>query len=138
MLIDINLDSNNGGIDVPHLMSDLLDSHNKRLDVFANTHPHDDHLSGIIELSDKVEIGEVWHSGHNPGKHDDSYQNLQAVIKKVKKEGGSEIQLVGSKETKSFGEAQYYVLAPASYVVDDIEGESAEERYRRIHEQCAV
>ena len=139
VLIDINLDLDNGGIDVPHLMSNLLEDQDNCLNVFVNTHPHNDHLSGIMELCDAVDIGEVWHSGHKPGKkHYDAYQNLQKVIARVKESGGSETELSGSKDPKSFGEAEYYVLAPASYVIDDIEGESAEERYRRIHEQCAV
>lgn len=139
ILIDINLDSSNGGINVPHLMSDLLEDQKKRLNVFVNTHPHNDHLSGIKELCDEIEIGEIWHSGHKPGKdHNDAYENLKEVIKKVKESGGSETELNGSKEPKTFGETEYYVLAPASYVVDDIEGESAEDRYRRIHEQCVV
>jgi beta-lactamase superfamily II metal-dependent hydrolase len=139
VLVDINLDSNNGGIDVPHLMSDLLESQDKHLDVFVNTHPHNDHLSGVMELCDAVNIGEVWHSGHKPSKkHADAYNNLHKVIDKVKKAKGLEILLTGSKEPKSIGEVDYYVLSPASYVVDDIEGETEEDRYRRIHEQCAV
>lgn len=36
------------------------------------------------------------------------------------------------------GDAKYYVLAPAEHVKDDIEDETEDERYRRIHEQCAV
>lgn len=139
ILVDINLDSTNGGIHIPRLMKDLLKDKGGKLDVFVNTHPHNDHLNGIVELSDTVEINEVWHSGHNPGKeHDDAYQNLQKVIKKVNKNGNGEIELSGSRSAGSIGEAEYYVLAPAEYVKDDIDGESAEARYRRIHEQCAV
>jgi hypothetical protein len=46
--------------------------------------------------------------------------------------------LLGSRSAEQIGEAQYYVLAPAEHVVEDIEGETGEDRYRRIHEQCAV
>lgn len=139
LLIDINVDRKNRGIDVPRLMGDLLKDEGNRLGVFVNTHPHNDHLSGVVELSDVVNIGEVWHSGHKPGKeHGDAYENLQKVIRKVKKAGGAEKKLEGSRSPKSTGEAEFYVLAPAEYVVDDIEEEPAEERYRRIHEQCAV
>jgi len=138
-LIDINLDLNNGGINVPYLISDLLEPQDKHLDIFVNTHPHNDHLSGVIELCDAVNISEVWHSGHKPGKkHGDAYNNLHKVIDKVKESKGLEILLTGSKGPKSIGEVDYYVFSPASYVVDDIEGETEEERYRRIHEQCAV
>jgi len=137
ILIDINLDSDNGGVNVPQLMSDLLSG--EKLNVFVNTHPHNDHLRGLIELSNKLDIDEIWHSGHKPGKkHDESYKDLEKVIKKVKDGGGKEIKLEGSREEKTIVEAAYYVLAPAEYVCDDIQGEDQDTRYRRIHEQCSV
>lgn len=139
LLSDINLDSRGEGIDVPKLMVDLLDG--AGLDVFANSHPHSDHLCGVTELSDALTIRAVWHSGHIPGKDDRaSYDNLQAVIKKVKKDFGAdaEVELNGSKSPSSFGEAEYYVLAPAEHICDDISDETDEGRRKRIHEQCAV
>lgn len=137
LLIDINLDAEHGGVDVPTLMEDLLSG--ERLHAFVNTHPHEDHLKGVVELAEKVVIGEVWHSGHKPGrKHDDSYKELLELIKKVRKENGVEVKLEGSREEKMLGEGKYYVLAPAEYVTDDIEDEEPEVRARRIHEQCAV
>jgi len=137
MLIDTNVDGKNGGVDVPRLMEDLLDGESLR--AFVNTHPHNDHLRGLSELDEKVEIKEVWHSGHKPGKaHDDSYKTLKRVIDKVKSAGGREVVLKGSRSPLQFGEAECYVLAPAAYVTDDIEGEKPEARYQRIHEQCAV
>jgi len=133
LLIDINLDSKNGGVNVPELISDLLDG--ETLDVFVNTHPHNDHLRGIVELSDKVEIDEIWHSNHKPSrKHDEGYDNLQKVIKKATRQ----VILKGSKEEQMLGEASYYVLSPAEYVSDEIEIKDPDERDRRIHEQCAV
>lgn len=137
LLVDINLDGANGGINVPCMMADLLEKN--ALDVFVNTHPHDDHLRGITALQEMTGINEVWHSGHKPGrKHDDAYKELQKVIEEVKKAGGSEVKLSGSRDENTLGEAQYYVLAPAEYVAEDIEGEDADTRYNRIHEQCAV
>ncbi len=141
LLVDTNLDEANGGIDVPRLMKDLLEDEGVKLGVFVNTHPHNDHLRGVVDLSDKVDIREVWHSGHKPGKkHDDAYQDLQKVIKKVKKKHGdaAETQLQSSRSSTKIGEAEYYILAPAEYVTEDIEEETADDRYRRIHEQCAV
>ena len=139
LLIDVNLDAKNGGIDVPGLVAHLLEDVGDHLDIFANTHPHNDHLAGITQLSDVVDIGEVWHSGHKPGKkHDDTYRNLQQVIDKVKDAGGTEVKLEGSRSPKRIGEAECYILAPAEYVVDDIEGESDDARKRRVHKQCAV
>lgn len=137
ILVDTNLDSEHSGVNVPQLVADLLDG--GKLDIFVNTHPHEDHLRGIVELEDKVGIVEIWHSGHKPGKkHDDAYKDLEKVIKKVKDNGGTEVKLKGSREEKAIGEAAYYILAPAEYVCDDIEDEDPNARYRRIHEQCAV
>lgn len=141
MVVDINRDEKNGGIDVPKLMADLLADEDGKLGVFVNTHPHNDHLGDVVPLSDAVDIQEVWHSGHKPGKkHEASYKNLEKVIKKVKKAhgAGAEVELDGSRSEQDFGEAKYYVLAPAEHVKDSIDDETPDERYRRIHEQCAV
>ena len=67
LIVDINRDEKNGGIDVPKLVEDLLEDEDGKLDVFVNTHPHNDHLRDVIPLSDEVDIQEVWHSGHRPG-----------------------------------------------------------------------
>ena len=137
LVIDSNLDEEREGVDVPRLVEDLLEG--SHLHAFVNTHPHKDHLHGVLELSEAVEIDNVMHSGHKPGKeHDDAFQALKDVIKKVKDCGGAEVILQGSKTATPIGEAECHVLAPAAYVSDDIEGEKPEARYRRIHEQCAV
>ncbi|NQU25653.1 MAG: competence protein ComEC [Candidatus Nealsonbacteria bacterium] len=141
VLVDINRDEKNGGVDVAKLMKDLLKKEKGKLGVFVNTHPHNDHLRDVVPLSDEVDIQEVWHSGHKPGKdHDDAYQDLQEVIKKVKKKHGddAETELTASSTVQTMGDAKYHVLAPEEYVKEDIEDEKPEERYRRIHEQCVV
>jgi len=137
LLIDINLDKKNGGIDVPALVADLVGE--QGLYAFVNTHPHVDHLSGAEELSKLVSVGSVWHSGHIPGKkHDKAYKALKALIKKVSDANGEVVTLKGSKKSRTIGAVDYYVLAPAKYVMDEIQDEKPEERYQRIHEQCAV
>lgn len=84
LVVDINRDEKNGGIDVPKLVKDLVEDEGGELGVLVNTHPHNDHLRDVVPLSDTVDILEVWHSGHKPGKrHDDAYQDLQKVIEKV-------------------------------------------------------
>lgn len=142
LVVDINKDKEGaGGIRVPRLMKDLLAHKRGKLDVFVNTHPHNDHLDDITELSENVDINAVWHSGHVPGKeHRESYDELQKVITKVTKKHGkdAEIELNGSRGASKLGDAEYYVLAPAEHVADEIADEKPEARYRRIHEQCAV
>jgi competence protein ComEC len=138
LVVDVNLDRKRGGIDVPKLMTDLLDQ-GEDLEAFVNTHPHNDHLCGTAELGDAVTIKNVWHSGHVPGKDDmGKYEELQKLIKKVKKNGGEEHVLEGSRTSSPLGLAEYHVLAPAGYVTDDVNDETPERRRQRIHEQCAV
>lgn len=137
LLVDTNLDSTCGGIDVPKLMTDLLDG--QSLHAFVNTHPHDDHLCGTQKLSDAVVIDNVWHSGHIPSrKFGSKHPELTALIAKVKRNGGKEIVLEGSRSATPLGSAFYHVLSPAEHVTDDVNEEEAEIRYRRIHEQCVV
>lgn len=137
LLHDIHLDENLGGIDVVRLMIDLLEG--ERLDIFINSHPHNDHLCGVEKLHDAVDIDTVWHSGHIPSKeHEQAYQELQRVIDRVIADGGDEIELCGSRTPMSVGMVECYQLAPAQHVKDDISDETTEGRDRRIHEHCAV
>ncbi len=142
ILVDINADKEGlGGINVPSLMKDLLEECDGKLDVLVNSHPHNDHVDDVTELSEEVDIQSVWHSGHVPGpSHNSSYQELKKVMDKVKKKHGEGaiVELSGSKSATQLGEAEYYVLAPADHVKDEIEGEDEDEHYRRIHEHCAV
>jgi beta-lactamase superfamily II metal-dependent hydrolase len=136
-VVDINLDRKNGGIDVPRMIADLVEKPHIR--AFVNTHPHDDHLNGVTELSDLVTIDEILHSGHVPSKkHGSRYPELKEVIKKVKDKGGKETLLEGSNSAVTIGDARYHVLAPAEYVTDDVNEDDAEARRARIHEQCGV
>ena len=141
VLVDINRDEKNGGIDVPRLVQELLEDEGGELSVFLNTHPHDDHTRDVVELSDVVDILEVWHSGHKPSKkHETAHKNLKKVIDKVKKKHGDDAEtiLLGSRSQKAFGDAFYYVLSPAKHITDEIDDETEEQRRRRIHEQCVV
>jgi competence protein ComEC len=136
-LVDINLDCKNGGIDVPRLVKDLVG--NAGLDLFINTHPHMDHLGGVLDLAELVEIKEIWHSGHVPGKkHADAFKALEELIEQVQADGGRIVELRGSRQPEQLGEVECFILAPADYVKEDIEGETPDERYARIHEQCWV
>lgn len=135
MLIDTNLDEEREGIDMPRLLSDLLDG---ELQYFVNTHPHKDHLTGLAEIRDAgVEVKSVWHSGHKPGAdHKEVFEDLEALIKELGDENVTVLE--GTRDDQVVGDVSYNVLAPAEYVTDEIEGEKPEERAARIHEQCAV
>lgn len=137
LLIDINLDAKAEGINVPKLVADVLGEN--ELGIFVNTHPHSDHLCGVTDLGEAVSIGEVWHSGHIPGPDDRAaYDDLKKLIKKVTDAGGAEMEMRGSNDPTTIGEAECYILAPADYVKEEIGDEPPKERRKRIHEQCAV
>ena len=138
-LVDINLDRKAGGINVPPLMTDLLDG--KALTAFVNTHPHDDHICGVKELSDAVDIEQVWHSDHKPSKdYGSKHGELLDLIAKVEKDHGKDnvLILLGSKTPLTCGDAEYHILAPAEYVKDDVNDEEPDKQRARIHEQCGV
>lgn len=139
VLVDINLDRKVAGIDVPKMMKDLLDG--QSLDAFCNTHPHDDHLCGTKELSDAVDIKAVWHANHKPSKQSGSkHSELTDLIKKVKKKYGDAAEVIIEKKNspEDYGEAQYDFLHPTEHLTDEVNDEQADERRKRIHEQCGV
>lgn len=140
MLIDSNQGRKHGGINLVNMLQDLFEGQNGvGLTYFVNTHPHSDHAGGLDEIVDAIEIENVWHSGHNPGKdHEDAYQAVQRLRKKVQRRGGEDRTITGTRTAEKVGDASLNLLSPAQYVQDDIGGEDAESRYRRIHEHCAV
>lgn len=135
LLVDSNLDRKANGVDVPKLMTDLLDG--DALHAFVNTHPHDDHLAGVTELAEAVAISEVWHSNHKPSKkHGARYDELRKIIDGL--DDSKKRILAGSNSTEALGDGELHILAPAEYVNDDVNEEDADIRYARIHENCAV
>ncbi len=146
--MDSDRDKEPNEIDLVELFKDLFKSKGK-LDIFINTHPHNDHIGGIKEVYDEIGFDEVWHANHKPGgKHKDKYKDLKYVIDKVGKDNeyhlkGSndenKVRTTGDEEViKKLGLIDYVVLSPAEYLCDDIEDADADERNRRIHEQCGV
>ena len=143
-LVDSNQDDSLGGINIVKLLKDLFKDEDRKLDVYINTHPHKDHLGGIKDIYNEVGINQLWHSGHKPGgEHKEVYKGLKYVIDNIGEEyvfclkGSREENKLDDKEVK-LGDINYNVLAPAEYVSDDIEDEKPEDRYKRIHEQCAI
>ena len=150
VLVDSDRDKEPGEVDLVALFKDLFAEVDRRIDVFINTHPHDDHLGGIRSVYDEIGIGEVWHSNHKPaGRHRDAYKELQYVLRKVGK--ANEYHLKGSNDRnklhatgdeteiiRPLGLIDFQVLSPAEYLCDDIAEEEGDARNRRIHEQCGV
>jgi competence protein ComEC len=146
VLLDNNIDRRAGGIDTEKLLKDF----GRKLDVFINTHPHQDHTEGLEDIEKAVGVAEVWHSGHVPSKdRDDAYQEMLGVIKKIgtaneyKLRGSDTLNKIRKSDgdteiIKKLGDVDFQVLSPAEYVCDEIADEEGNARDRRIHEHCAV
>ena len=148
VLVDCDRDKEPNEIDLVEMFKDLFQT-SGNLSVFINTHPHNDHIGGIKDVYNEIGFLEVWHSNHKPGgKHKDKYKEFQYVLKKVGKE--NEYFLLGTNDfnkirksddteiDKKLGEIDFQVFSPAEYLCEDIEDSDAEERNKRIHEQCGV
>jgi competence protein ComEC len=120
-----------------------------KLSTFINTHPHNDHIGGIKEVYDEIGFSEVWHSNHKPaGEHKKKYKDFQYVLEKVGKsneyflKGTNELNKIRKSDDKEIikklGQIDYQVFSPAEYLCEDIEDADADERNKRIHEQCGV
>jgi len=148
VLVDCDRDKEPNEIDLVDMFKDLFKTSGK-LSIFINTHPHNDHIGGIKDVYDEINFSEVWHSNHKPGGvHKTKYKDFQYVLGKVGK--SNEYFLFGSNDlnkirrsddkevNKKLGLIDFQVISPAEYLCDDIEEADADERNRRIHEQCGV
>lgn len=141
MLIDINLGAAQGGLDVIRLLEDLLPKEHGKpvLDVFLNTHPHNDHLCGVGELRKRIKVREVWHTGFVPSdRHQANYAEFTKLIADVEGAGGRIWEYRGTRETDQLGAVAYNVLSPADHTKEEISELEGEARDCRIHDHCGV
>ncbi len=148
VLVDSDRDKEENEIDLVDLFNDLFKTSGE-LSTFINTHPHNDHIGGIKEVYDEIGFKEVWHSNHKAGgEHKKKYEDFTYVVKEVGKsneyflKGSNDLNKIRTSDDKEvikkLGQIDYQVLSPAEYLCDDIEEGTADERNRRIHEQCGV
>lgn len=148
VLVDSDRDKEADEIDLIAMFKDLFKNEGK-LYGFINTHPHNDHIGGIKEVYEEIGFTEVWHANHKAGgKHKAKYIDFKYVIDKVGKKnefflkGTNELNKVRKSDDteiiKKLGDVDYQVLSPAEYLCEDIDDKHADERDKRIHEQCGV
>lgn len=88
----------------------VMDFGDRRIDLIVLTHPHADHLTGLIDVISRYEVGEVWESGVvYPSSVYDKWQN------DLKQKNIADI-FVTSNTEKSFnnGAIKFKVLYPLS------------------------
>ncbi len=148
VLLDCDRDKEPDEVDLVSLLKDLFKTDGK-LKIFINTHPHNDHIGGVREIYDEIGFTEVWHSNHKAGgKHKKKYEDFTYVLGKVGKanefflRGTNDLNKIRKSDDKEIikklGQIDYQVLSPAEYLCEDIEEGTADERDKRIHEQCGV
>jgi len=140
MLVDMNLDHKNHGIDVVAYLADELQEgdEKKRLAYLVNTHPHDDHIRGMGGLGNTFEIGEMWHSGHERDCEEgenDSYDKFMALIDDL----GDQAKAVCacSEPWATIGHVTFHVFRPSAYVKPD-KDKTEDEKREAIHNECMV
>ncbi len=77
------------------------------LDLMVLSHPHPDHMNGLVFLANKFNVSELWENGEDTEL--DAYHDLKSVIKE--KDIPRKIMEAGSAER--IGEANIRVLHPA-------------------------
>ena len=80
----------------------------RRIDLIILTHPHADHLTGLIDVINRFEIGEVWETGVEYSSA--TYDEWKLQIK----EKGISGKFVDVNSQKQFGEVKFFVLSPLS------------------------
>lgn len=140
LLVDMNLDHKNHGIDVVAYLSDELPhgDKKKRLAYLVNTHPHDDHIRGMGGLGNTFEIGEMWHAGHERDCEEgenESYDKFQALVEDL---GEQAIKVcAGSEPWATIGDVTFHIFRPSTYVKPD-KDKTEDEKREAIHNECMV
>jgi competence protein ComEC len=143
-LVDINLDAKRGGTDVIRVLEDVLpkDADGRpTLDLFINTHPHNDHICGLDQINERVVVKGVWHTGFEPSDaHSGNYKHLKQLIKDVEKRSGEDavFEYQGTRKDTAIGAVDAHIVSPAKHVKDEIDELKGDERDARIHEYCGV
>lgn len=94
----------------------VMPFYDRKIDLVILTHPHLDHVGGLIDVLEKYEVGKILMTGVN--YKSDDYEEFKDLIS----EKGVLVSIAQKGETLDFGgDIKMGVLAP-----EDIEGESIE------------
>ncbi|MBI2326220.1 MBL fold metallo-hydrolase [Candidatus Collierbacteria bacterium] len=117
MLIDTG--SKNGG--VMECLSEHVPFWDKRIEVFVNTHPQEDHLGDLTAVSNHYEIGEVVLSSETPAG-----KNTQSVYKMI--ESRKIKQVIARKGDRlRYGELYFDIIWPFEKSPTDVLGASSDD-----------
>jgi len=107
-------------------LGQVMNLGDREIDLIILTHPHSDHLNGLIEVLNRYKVGEIWESGVD---YDSAvYSQWQKLVadKKISK------KTVVKGEEKEFGEVKIITVFPLKSFqyqkIDNINNSSLVER----------
>ena len=108
-----------GPTDQGHAVVRYLQSqHVSRIDILVATHPHEDHIGGMLDVMDAFRIGKIWDSGYNHGSATQEWF-LQAVQAE-----GIRFGTPSAGFTEDIGEVHIEVLAPVREFLSGAESDA--------------
>lgn len=118
MLIDCNY-TDSAEEDILEYLDEHIektDNGKKVLDYLVITHPDEDHLCGVKELSERFEIGTIWESGFrfDDGKDRPHYDDYLALIEEKKS-----IKLRAGRAPYKIGDVNFYCFSSSKYDEDE-------------------
>ncbi|MFC1987182.1 lamin tail domain-containing protein [Chloroflexota bacterium] len=100
MLID-------GGDRSPGVVNYISSYIDGALEVMVATHPHADHIGGLIAVLQQYEVKEVWHNGDKSDSK--TYEDFIAAVDSV----GAEVNIAKLHDVITSGDLSFYVHHPA-------------------------
>ena len=97
-----------GGGKSPGVVDYLNDYIDGALEVMVATHPHADHIGGLIAVLDAFDVEEVWHNGDTSTSQ--TYAQFMAAVQAE----GAEIHIARRVDEITVGELIFLVLNPAT------------------------
>ena len=79
----------------------------KKIDLLIATHPHEDHIGGLLSVLDSFPVSEVWDSGYNLGT------TTQIKFLESVKKNKSKFEIAAAGLIKKIGDTEIQVIAPA-------------------------
>jgi len=96
-----------GGDKSPGVVTYISDYIDGSLEVMVATHPHADHIGGLIAVLDTFEVEEIWHNGDSS-----TSQTYTQFMNRVNSEG-AEVHIARLHDTIQAGGLSLYVHHPA-------------------------
>jgi competence protein ComEC len=91
-----------------HVVSYHKNSGVKKIDLLIATHPHEDHIGGLISVLDSFTVSKIWDPGHNLGT-----ATQKKFLERVKN-SKAKFEIVSAGHSQKMGEVKIQVIAPDS------------------------